>query len=73
MTPVHAYNPVQLHRTTYTNTSQVQMQYKLDEARKNTRLNTNTMKTAKTLKSYAHEHCSGETPKREANEGLAPW
>jgi len=37
-----------------------------------TRQNTNTMKMSGTLKSYAHELRSGETPKREANGGLAP-
>jgi len=31
------------------------------------------MKMPGTPESYAHELCSRETPKREANEGLAPW
>jgi len=38
MSPVHTYNPVQIHMTTYTNTTKIQIQYKLDDARENTRL-----------------------------------
>jgi len=34
MAPVHTYNLVQKYMTIYTNTSQTQIQYKLDEARK---------------------------------------
>jgi len=41
--------------------------------RKDTRLNTNTMKMLGTLKSYAREFRSRETPKREVDRGLAPW
>ena len=48
-----------------------QIQYKLNDALKNTRLNTNMMKMPESLKSYAHELCNGETSKREANGGFA--
>ena len=72
MTLVHAYNPVQICRSTRTNPSQTQIQYKLDDARKDTRLNTNPMKTAGTPESYAHELRGGKTPKQEVDEGLGP-
>jgi len=71
MIPVHAYNPVQIHMTTYTNTSQTQIQYKLDDARKNTHLNTNTMKMPKTPESYAHEPVAGKH-QSEKRTGLGP-
>ena len=73
MIPVHACNPVQIHSTIYTNPSQTQIQYKLDDARKNTNLDTNTMKILGASESYAHELCNGETPKQEVDRGLAPW
>ena len=45
MIPVHAYNPVQLHMTTYTNPSQLKYSTSFDDARKNTRLKDNFMET----------------------------
>ena len=63
MIPVHVYNLVQIHRTTYANTSQTQIQYKLNDERKDTHLNTNTMKIAGTPKRYAHELRGREIPK----------
>jgi len=70
MIPVHAHNSVQIHRTTYINPLQTQIQYKLDDARKNTRLNTNTIKMSGTPKIYVHELRSRKTPKRVVNGGL---
>ena len=63
MTPVCAYNPVQIYRITHTNPSQTQIQYKLDDARKETLLNTKMMKMSGTPESYTSELCRGETPK----------
>ena len=72
MTLIHKYNPVPIYRTTHTNPSQTQIQYKLDDVRKDTRLNINTMKTVGTPKSYAHELRGGKTPKREVEAGHGP-
>ena len=46
LTPIHSYNPVQIHRITYTNASQTQIWYKLDDARKNIKDNFTEMPRA---------------------------
>ena len=68
MTPVRAYKPVQIHMTTYTNISQTQIQYKLDDARNSPKTQI-LRKMLGTPGCYACEHSGEENYKVRGGGG----